>query len=486
MSSGGSEHLLDRLMAIPRSHILFFAGGTIAGVAWLDHYLGQSVSLGAFYLPAVLLLSPILSRAQVVIVAIVCAVLRVVFNPPASLEDGLLTGAFAFMAYALVGAFASEVLKNRQEIRQHLSEIERQQILRVKAEEQLRLLADSSPAAIFTLNQAGEILSANRATRELLGLQDADALVGLAVGDNLPVLSEALKLDTGEAVFRTVAQVQGRRSDGTPFLAQACFSTYKDDAGSQRLAAIAFDSTEDTREREEQSQHQLLESNRIIAGAVAHEVRNVCSAMSAVYANLQGIPGVSGSRDYSALGGLISGLGALARLELHGREEVRGNSADIRDVLNQLRILVEPAWQEEDAHVAWPELSQPILAAVDSFTLLQAFLNIVNNSLSAVADAAQKRLTISNTIQEGLANITFTDTGCGVSDPDTLFQPFRSGASRVGLGLYISRALLRRHGGDVRYEPVPTGARFIVEVPLHGVSTDVPIANKRNPAFAGR
>lgn len=486
MSPGGREHLFDRLAEVSRPRLFIITGGMIAGVAWLDWYFGLSVSLGAFYVPSILLLSIALSRTQMLLVATLCAMLRVSFNPPRTLAEGILTGAFAFLAYGIIGVFASELMRNRREIQRHLTEIQRQQALRNKAEEQLRLLADGSPAAIFTLNEHAKILSANKATRELLGLVAGESLVGLPVSGNLPVLAEALKLDTGETRFRTVSQVQGKRFDGTPFLAQACFSTYKAEDGSLRLAAIAFDSTEDTREREEQSQHQLLESNRIIAGAVAHEVRNVCSAMLVVYSNLESITGGADNRDYAALGSLISGLGKLAHLELHGGEEPRGSSADIRDVLNQLRILVSPAWQEEDAQVEWPELLRPLLAAVDPFTVLQAFLNIVNNSLSAVSDAEERRLTILIEVRGGLVEVIFSDTGSGVTDPDALFQPFRTGASKVGLGLYISRALLRRHGGDVRYEPLSTGARFIVEVPLHGVSTDVAITNKRDPALAGR
>jgi two-component system sensor kinase FixL len=486
MSPVATEHLFDRLAAASRPWLFIITGGMIAGVASLDWCLGQAVSLGAFYVPSILLLSVALSRVQMLLVAALCATLRVSFNPPRTLAEGILTGAFAFLAYGIIGTFASELMRNRREIQQHLTEIQRQQALRLTAEEQLRLLADSSPAAIFTLDEHAKILSANKATRELLGLMDRETLIGLPVSGKLPVLADALKLDTGETGFRTVSQVQGKRFDGTPFLAQACFSTYKAEDGSSRLAAIAFDSTEDTREREEQSQHQLLESNRIIAGAVAHEVRNVCGAMSVVYSNLESITGGVDNRDYAALGNLINGLGKLAHLELHGVEESRGSSADIRDVLNQLRILVNPAWQGEDAQVEWPEMPHPLLAAVDPFTVLQAFLNIINNSLSAVSNAEERRLTILIAVRDGLVDVIFTDTGSGVTDPDALFQPFRTGASKVGLGLYISRALLRRHGGDVRYEPLSTGARFIVEVPLHGVSTDVAITNKRNPALAGR
>jgi two-component system sensor kinase FixL len=481
----GAEPESERRIWIPRAWVPCAGGLLIAVIAAVDWYFGEGLSLGALYVLPILLLSEALSRFQLSFVVLLCVVLRHQFSPPTSLANGILGGAFALAAYGLIGLFASELVKKRRETLQHLREIEHQQALRIKAEEQLRLLAEGSPAAIFTLDENAAILSANKATRELLGLSSSDALVGMAVKDHLPVLAEALKLDAGGAAFRTVAQVQGKRQDGTPFLAQACFTTYKVGGDVPRLAAIAFDSTEDSREREEQSQHQMLESNRIIAGAVAHEVRNVCSAMAVLYSNLETVPGIAANRDYQAMGSLVSGLRNLACLELHGDDGMRGSSADVRDVLNQLRILIDAAWRDEDARLEWPDLAQPILAAADSFTLLQAFLNIVNNSLSAVSTASEKRLTVSITTLGKLVHVCFEDTGTGVSDPASLFQPFRTDTGNVGLGLYISRALLRRHGGDVRYEPSLAGARFIVEVPLHGVSIDVATANRRNPALAG-
>ena len=486
MSTGGIENLLDRLATTRRAWFLAVSGPLIGGIAWLDWYLGEAVSLGALYVIPILLLSGILSRFQILSVALLCVVLRVVFNPPMTVADGILNGGFAFIAYGLIGIFASELIKSRREILRHLIEIQHQQALRITAQEQLSLLAESSPAAIFTLNEHAEILSANKATRELLGLDPSISLTGIAVGDTLPIFAEALRLDTGDDGFRTASQVQGKRCDGTPFLAQACFSTYKVEGGALRLAAIAFDSTEDTREREEQSQHQMLETNRIIAGAVAHEVRNVCSAMSVVYSNLEGLGGVRGNPDYQALGNLITGLSRLAVLELHAGQELGGNSADVRDVLNQLRILVDPAWRDEDAHIEWPELPHPLFVTADSFTLLQAFLNIVNNSLIAISSTPQKRLVVSTETLSARMHICFSDSGDGVAEPEYLFQPFRTGFGRVGLGLYISRALLRRYGGDVRHDPASTGARFIVEVPIQGVSADVARPIKHNPTTDGR
>ena len=61
------------------------------------------------------------------------------------------------------------------------------------------------------------------------------------------------------------------------------------------------------------------------------------------------------------------------------------------------------------------------------------------------------------------------DDGPGISDEDAdgLFVPgVRSGASTgAGLGLPLARRIARTAGGDVRWEPSLTGARFVVRLP---------------------
>ena len=54
---------------------------------------------------------------------------------------------------------------------------------------------------------------------------------------------------------------------------------------------------------------------------------------------------------------------------------------------------------------------------------------------------------------------------------ERLFKPFAqldTGLTRrhggTGLGLYISRAILRAHGGGLRYDPDGPGSRFTVEL----------------------
>jgi len=62
-----------------------------------------------------------------------------------------------------------------------------------------------------------------------------------------------------------------------------------------------------------------------------------------------------------------------------------------------------------------------------------------------------------------------TDTGSGAHVPDgaDLFDPFVTTKSDgVGLGLYVCRRNIERHGGRIGYESSDTGATFWFELPV--------------------
>ena len=95
---------------------------------------------------------------------------------------------------------------------------------------------------------------------------------------------------------------------------------------------------------------------------------------------------------------------------------------------------------------------------------MQVFLNLTKNSERAMANMAAPRLRVSATIEDQRVLISLSDNGGGVANPDQLFRPFQQLAKAAGLGLYLSRALMRSFGGDLRYQPGASGATFIVEI----------------------
>jgi C4-dicarboxylate-specific signal transduction histidine kinase len=136
----------------------------------------------------------------------------------------------------------------------------------------------------------------------------------------------------------------------------------------------------------------------------------------------------------------------------------------LQQVLDNLRIVIEPDWVESGGAIRWnlPGTMPWVLA--DAHGLLQALLNIAQNSYRAVQGSALRELEISVSVQSDRAIAVFEDTGPGIAAPERLFQPFQHGAASSGLGMYISRAILRSYGAELRYEPGEKGARFAVEL----------------------
>jgi PAS domain S-box-containing protein len=453
----------DALLRLRPRTLLVVSTALIVVVAFIHREIGQEVSVGALYTFPILLASLALSRKQVFVLALGCALLRAVYGYSFSFLDGVFRFLIALIAYTSTGLFVQELVANRRRAIEYAHEVQKQQALRKEAEEQLRVLAESSPAAIFTLDENAKVLSANTAAQRLFGCRSKEECERTSIADVLPVLADALKMERPGGFFRTAAQCQGRRLDGQIFVAQTWFSTY-DSPDGRRLAAIAVDCSDEVREREEQNLRQLQENNRIVAAAVSHEIRNACSAISVVYANLQQIPGLAANEDFVALGKLVRGLEKIAAAELQSRVQPVLGGVDLGEVLNHLRVIIEPGWEEAGGKVTCQIPKPAPVVLSEPFGLTQAFLNLAMNSLRAVQDQPVRQLAIVAEDSNGKVLVRFQDSGPGVKHPDRLFQLFQPGAGHVGLGLYVSRAILRSHGGDLRYVETPQGACFVAEL----------------------
>jgi C4-dicarboxylate-specific signal transduction histidine kinase len=123
---------------------------------------------------------------------------------------------------------------------------------------------------------------------------------------------------------------------------------------------------------------------------------------------------------------------------------------------------VETIGQEHEILMLWQEAAELPLVWADRYGLMQVFLNLTKNSFRAMESVANKRLTITTVVSDGSVIVRFQDTGIGVSNPQGLFRPFQADAKATGLGLYVSRALVKNFGGDLIYEHRDHGCCFAV------------------------
>ncbi|HXF26518.1 MAG TPA: PAS domain-containing protein, partial [Bryobacteraceae bacterium] len=232
--------MLSFLLRGSSKAVLLRAGLMIALIAFVDWQIEGDIPLGFLYLFPMLLVGSALNRWQIAVVAVLCTYLTEIFDTfqwfP---ESGIPRNILIFAAFFGMGLFVFEAARSRQLAVQHMQEIESEAGARREAEEQLKVLVESSPAAIFTADSGGRVLLANDAAHRLFALPPA-ALPGRSIRDYLPALVNVPALEDNRQSFRTVMQCRGRRQDGEVFLADVWFSTYRTSAGS-RLAAMVVD-----------------------------------------------------------------------------------------------------------------------------------------------------------------------------------------------------------------------------------------------------
>jgi PAS domain S-box-containing protein len=409
-----------------------------------------------------LLVGSVLNRWQIALSAALCTVLTELFDDyvwvfPVDIPRDILI----FAAFVCMGLFVFEVGRSRQLALQHLKEIEREAKARADAEEQLKILVESSPAAVFTARSDGRILLANEAAHRLFAVP-AGEFPGKLIYDFLPSLLNVPEPDESHSALRTAMQCRGQRRNGEVFLADVWFSTYRTSAG-PRLAAMVVDTSEDLRSREELILNQLLAGSRILVGAVSHEIRNVCGAIAMAHANLARSGALAGNKDFEALGNLIVALEKIAGMELRNTAN-QATAVDLGSLLEELGIVIESALEEQGIRIHWNVEARLPRVWADRQSLMQVFLNLTRNSERAMRDSARRELSIHAHANGPRVSVRVTDTGCGVAHPDQLFRPFQQQAHATGLGLYLSRAFMRSFRGDLRYEPEAGGCSFAVDL----------------------
>jgi PAS domain S-box-containing protein len=453
-----------------RGQILLIAVGMVGTLVALEGYFNFDFSLGVLYIFPVMIAATVLGRWQIVLAAIFCAYTRGLFTAEETQLEHTLRFCMATIAYTGCGLLIYQIADSRRDVLKHYSRLRYEQQMRRRAQEELRLLAESSPAAILTVDSDGTILAANRAAENIF--QPTAPLNGQAVGRYMPVFQDALQLPSGLGEISTSATAWARRADGTLIPTTAWFSIYGE-GPSRHLAAILVDMSNEVREREYAQFEQIASHDRILASAVSHEIRNLCSAIFVVASNLGRNHSLSSDPDFAALKNLATGLRDLASVDLRRSTRAPLSEVSLHELSGELRVIVGQDWTDIGGDLDWKVPSDFPHVLVNRQGLMQTLLNLSQNSLRAVEGSEQKRFVIETSLAgDGHVILRVCDTGPGMKTEKNLFQPFRKEADGSGLGLYVSRALIESFGGQLRYEPTESGCCFVITLRAAGDEPD--------------
>jgi signal transduction histidine kinase len=214
----------------------------------------------------------------------------------------------------------------------------------------------------------------------------------------------------------------------------------------------------------------MEEWNRMSA-VVNHEINNPLAAIQNLMFLIEISPGTTPEvvRMAKQSAEEVHRIETLARSTLgFFRQSKAPEKIDLRSSAESVRLLLEPLMRKREIQF---ELQAEGDCTVDAFPVAtrQVLLNLVRNACEATnRKGAEVRVTMTG--NPDAVAVVIADEGSGI-DPALLPHLFQFGASTKGeqgngMGLWVVKKLLERHGGTIAVESTPgNGARFTMTWP---------------------
>ncbi|MBN1583212.1 MAG: GAF domain-containing sensor histidine kinase [Anaerolineae bacterium] len=224
----------------------------------------------------------------------------------------------------------------------------------------------------------------------------------------------------------------------------------------------------------------LFEQSDLVS-EVVHELRTPMTSIIGYskMLNMAGIPEETKKqfaetihREANRLGKMVNDFLEWSRLE-SGRIRFEEEPVDMREVLEDTILIIEPQAQERGIVVEKMLHQDDLIVIGDKTRLKQVLLNLASNGVKYNRDSG--RLDFIAKCQDGQLYISVRDTGVGIPPEslDKLFQRFYRvpGTENVvrgtGLGLNIAKSMVEVQGGKMLVEStVGVGTTFTIILPL--------------------
>lgn len=169
---------------------------------------------------------------------------------------------------------------------------------------------------------------------------------------------------------------------------------------------------------------------------------------------------------------LVNDMLVAARVE-DAPGQLEGDRLDLRGVVREAADSVAPrASSRHTLVVNVPD--HPVIARVDGEHIILAIRNVIDNAVKYSPGGGDVACTLSAV--DGMAHIRVEDHGLGIDPEDRaklftrfgrVVTPANSHIQGIGLGLFFTREVARRHGGDVALlDDGNEGSIFEVTLPL--------------------
>lgn len=348
-----------------------------------------------------------------------------------------------------------------------------------RVERHLASIVESASDIVLSTDVQGKILSWNSAAERISGYTNAEA-IGRYFFDF------CMKEDKREVrnIFAAIGAQNRSQMKETALMTKQnsaipvywVFSPLRgEDNQTLGVVAVGRDLAERRKLEMKLLQSQKLTSLGIMAGGIAHEIRNplaICSSSAQFLLDDDVKPTFRrecAEKICSSIQRASTIIENLLKFA-HPSSNADTNLVNLVTLIKETMTLVNYHARIQKIETSMDFTKDAIMVQGVATLLQQAFMNLFLNAINAMPDGGL--LSVSAGIRDQEAHLRVCDTGCGISQAhiDKIFDPFYTTSAvgkGAGLGLSICYSIVKQHSGTIEVESVlGKGSIFTIRLPI--------------------
>jgi PAS domain S-box-containing protein len=339
-------------------------------------------------------------------------------------------------------------------------------------------LLELASEAIMVREMSGTIRFWNSGAEMLYGWsreeaigQNAHDLLETELPGGIPTIAGALKTSG-----RWEGNLRQRRRDGSELVVASRHAV-----GSAGVLEINRDITAQLMAEEALRRNERLAAMGKLAGIVAHEINNPLEAITNAFYLLRTHPSLDAEAQYYAklADQELARVSHITKQTLSFyRQSQKAVAVSISELLDNVLELQQRPIQMSHIELEKRYQTEGMVHGFPS-ELKQVFMNLVSNAIQAMPEGGKMRIAVKDAPSwngsRAEVRVFISDTGSGIAPENAkkLFEPFFTTKSvkGTGLGLWISRGIVQKHDGVLRFRSVfgESGAAtsFQISIPRH-------------------
>jgi PAS domain S-box-containing protein len=354
------------------------------------------------------------------------------------------------------------------------------------SQERMAAIIGSAMDAVITIGADQRILVFNAAAEKIFGCLAAEA-IGHPLDRFIPaVFREAHRRHveafagsgTTSRSMHSPGILSGLRANGEEFPLEATISQVTV-SGERLYTVILRDISQRIQAEQALIRSEKLASVGRMAATISHEINNPLEAVTNLLYLAKKAKDIESARSHLEMAdGELTRIAHITRQSLgFYRESNAPALTSVNGLLESTVDLLKNRFKLKQAVIEKQWNGDVEITAVAG-ELRQVFSNLLANSLDAIADKGTIKLRVSAGAASNnghrCVRVTVADNGAGIgaSSRQHLFEPFYTtkGTTGTGLGLWVSKRIIEKHGGTIRMRSCTNGthrgAAFSVVLPI--------------------